>query len=35
VRAAVRYVVDAQGSPRAVYIAPDFFRGAGADPSAR
>ena len=28
VRAAVRYVVDGQGPPMAVYIAPDYFRSA-------
>jgi hypothetical protein len=32
VRAAVRYVVDGQGPPMAVYIAPDFYRSEGADP---
>lgn len=31
VRAAVRYVVDGQGPPMAVYIAPDFYRGVGTD----
>ena len=34
VRAAVRYVVDGQGPPMAVYIAPDFFRGADTDRTA-
>jgi len=28
VRAAVRYVVDGQGPPMAVYVAPDYFRSA-------
>jgi hypothetical protein len=35
VHAAVRYVVDGQGPPMAVYIAPDFYRSGVPDPSAR